>query len=182
MAANVAASATMNIQMPSLRDGTPNGEGSLATVSSATDRQECEQVDPEDGHEVPVERGGLEGCRCQYSAGQPALYIEQPAQTAEDVQRVQRGEQVQEGAARTAGDEQVLRGELAPGQDLAEDEQQSQHECGVQRSHGLPAPRDLERHAAHEQRQRVQIEQRRQLEMLPVRRAALPHDQRTREG
>src|SRR5258706_13427146 len=109
MAANVAASATMNIQMPSLREGTPNGDGSCAAVSSATDRQQGKQIEPEDGHEVPIERGRLERRRRKRPSGQPAPYVHQSAEAAQHVQGVQNREHIEERAARAARQEQLLR-------------------------------------------------------------------------
>jgi hypothetical protein len=52
----------MNIQIPSLREGTPNGDGSLpaawaltaASAGSTTECEKREEIQPEDGHEVPV--------------------------------------------------------------------------------------------------------------------------------
>src|SRR5256885_1786446 len=114
MAANVAASATMNIQMPSLRDATPNGDGSCMAVSSATQRQQREEIEPEDGHEVPIERRRLERRPRQDARCEPALHIAKAAETAEHMQRVQHGEHVEERAARTRRQKHVLHSELAP--------------------------------------------------------------------
>src|SRR2546422_10043142 len=95
----------MNIQMPSLRDVTPNGDASPTTVSSATDRQEGEEIEPEDGHEVPVEGGRLERSHGQQPCHQPALYVDEPAHTAQHMRCVQHCEHVEERAARTCRQE-----------------------------------------------------------------------------
>src|SRR6267378_6764843 len=108
MAANVAESATMNIQMPSLRDVTPNGDGSLTAMSSATDRQQGKEIEPEDGHEVPIQRGRLERRRRQRASGQPAPYVHQSAEAAQHVQGVQNREHIEGRAARAALQEQLL--------------------------------------------------------------------------
>src|SRR5882762_9816733 len=181
-AANVAASATMNIQMPSLRDGTANGEGSCTAVSSATDRQQGKEIEPQHSHEMPVERRRLQRRPRQAAGCEPPLHKPQPAESAEDVQRMQHGEYVEECAAGTRRQMEVLRGELSPRQPLTDKEQDSENQRGVQAEGSKAAPRQLERHAAEQQHQRIHIQQRRQVQVLPISAAALPHHERAREG
>src|SRR5207247_2454768 len=113
-----AASATMNTQMPSLREVAPNGDGSRTAVSSATDRQKGKEIEPEDGHEVPIQRRSFKRRARQHAGGEPALHKPEPAETPQHVQGVQHGKYVEECAARTRRQMEVLRGELAPRQSL----------------------------------------------------------------
>src|SRR5438876_985366 len=131
MLKNVAASATMNIQMPSLREVTPNGDGSRTAVSSATDRQQGKEIEPKHGHEMPVQRRRLERRARQHAGGEPALHKPEPAETPQHVQGVQHGKYVAECAARTRRQMEVLRGELAPRQPLTGEKQNSEHQGGV---------------------------------------------------
>ena len=71
----------------------------------------------------------------------------------------------------------LLRNQLPPRQDLPYHEQHAERDREVQSERRLAPPRPLQRHAAAEEHQCVDVQQRRQLEMMPIRRAALPHDE-----
>ena len=110
---------------------------------------------------------------------------------------VQRGKDVKEGAARSGREKEPLGSELAPRYDLPGDEQQSKGQGDVQSGQRLErrdetpgtagdsrdsSTRPLERATTRQQDNRVDIEERWQLEVPPVRRAALPHHHRARQS
>src|SRR5881392_4168683 len=96
----------MNIQIASLRDVTPNGDGSLpaacasaaATPGSTTEGQQCEEVKPEDRHEMPVEGRRVIRDEGDHAGAHPVSHVDEPAH-AQHVSGMKRGEHVEESAA-----------------------------------------------------------------------------------
>src|SRR5258706_4919820 len=179
----------MNIQMPSLGDGTPSGDGSppaacllaMATAGSTTDHQERKEIHPQYRHKVPVQRRRLVRPQRQYAGGHPPLDVCETTEAAQHVRAMKRGKYVEESAARPGRQNLLLCDELPPCQNLTDEEQQSQPDSDMQAEGGVPAAGRFQYHAAGEQHERVDVEQRRQLEMMPIWRSALAHDERARE-
>jgi hypothetical protein len=123
----------MNSHMTSFFDSTPNGGASITIAGP-------EEIYPEQRHEVPVQRCRAE-CRpdTRPAIGAKAVsYVEQADDAAEQMQRVQRGEDVEEGAARICRQIESLSGELPPGDELSEHEQRTKHQRAVDPRRGTP--------------------------------------------
>src|SRR5678816_4434663 len=114
-----------------IRDRIRNGDGSMAApctspavmTESLTSHPECEnheEIDPQHGHEMPVQRRGPEHVHGPRSIVTPkaAQRVRQGSQSTEQVQRVNGRQYVEERAARARGEKHSLRGELRPGEIL----------------------------------------------------------------
>src|SRR5256884_8517990 len=172
----------MNSHNPSWREESPYGDPSrgpparpcwLVTASPTSrppvpldpKRQQREQVQPEAVHEVPVQRRRAEGGHGRGTRQPPEAseYVPQAAETAQHVKPVQRGEDVEERAAGTGREEQPLGGELTPRYHLSRDEQQPETQRGPDEVGGDAPPPGLEHGARGEQKDRVEVQNRREV-------------------
>src|SRR5258706_5171239 len=81
------------------------------------------QIYPEDTHEMPIARGGIQSTSSQHGLAQLHNHARQPAQAAHQMQRMGDRQDIEERVADVRGDPETLGFQLQPGVSLARNEE-----------------------------------------------------------
>src|SRR6516164_1802272 len=155
-----------------------------------------EQIDPEHGHEVPVngrvlkKRAAKRGMAGRKTTGE----IDESGDTGKHMKRMDKSQQIEERAVGTGGQVDALRAQIAPGGKLAkakgqaEKERQKDPSAGPvraarreRRGGSQRAAGHLKSGAAREQNRRIKVKYSRQNDVGPIRRA-FADEKRAAEG
>src|ERR1700730_720483 len=128
------------------------------------------QIQPQDAHEMPIARSGVQSAPSQHGVVQFPNRTDQTTEPAEYMQRVSYRQHIKKGIAHIGGKSEPLGLQLHPGKSLSGNEQQPQEKRDVEpacRALGLlmqaahkgcnPATRNFECEAAGDNHQTIQV-------------------------